>query len=94
MRVAVEGVRSGAAISVQLGRDDLEALAYAGTAHPAPRRAVSDPVHAFDPRRTAILLLGGKKTGDPRWYETAVRIADRLYDEYIAELKREGLIDD
>ncbi len=50
-------------------------------------------LYAFDPRRTAILLIGGKKTGDERWYETFVPIADRLYDEYIAELKREGLLD-
>jgi hypothetical protein len=50
-------------------------------------------LYAFDPRRTAILLIGGKKTGGRRWYETTVRIADRLYDEYIAELKREGLLD-
>jgi hypothetical protein len=26
-------------------------------------------LYAFDPRRTAILLLGGDKTGDERWYE-------------------------
>lgn len=51
-------------------------------------------LYAFDPRRTAILLLGGKKTGDPRWYAAAVPQADRLYDEYIAELKREGLLDE
>jgi hypothetical protein len=50
-------------------------------------------LYAFDPRRTAILLIGGKKTGDPRWYETSIAIADRLYDEYIAELQREGLLD-
>jgi hypothetical protein len=50
-------------------------------------------LYAFDPRRTAILLVGGKKTGDQRWYETFVPIADRLYDEYIAELEKEGLLD-
>jgi hypothetical protein len=50
-------------------------------------------LYAFDPRRIAILLAGGKKTGDRRWYETIVPIADRLYDEYIAQLKREGLLD-
>ena len=50
-------------------------------------------LYAFDPRRTAILLIGGKKTGDQRWHETFVPIADRLYDEYITELKREGLLD-
>lgn len=47
---------------------------------------------AFDPRRTAILLFGGNKTGDDRWYDKMVPIADRLYDEYLKELKDEGLI--
>jgi hypothetical protein len=48
--------------------------------------------YAFDPRRTAILLIGGDKTGDARFYKTMIPIADRLYDEYIAELQKEGLI--
>jgi hypothetical protein len=48
--------------------------------------------YAFDPRRTAILLIGGDKTGDDRVYERMIPIADRLYDVYIAELKNEGLI--
>jgi hypothetical protein len=48
--------------------------------------------YAFDPRRTAILLIGGIKTGDDRFYERTVPIADSLYETYIAELKKEGLI--
>ena len=48
--------------------------------------------YAFDPRRTAILLIGGDKTGDDRFYKSMVHIADRLYDDYIAELRKEGLI--
>jgi len=39
------------------------------------------------------LLLGGRKTGDGRWYKTFVPIADRIYDEYLETLKQEGLID-
>ena len=35
--------------------------------------------YAFDPRRTAILLLGGDKTGDDRFYERMVPRADALY---------------
>ncbi len=50
--------------------------------------------YAFDPRRSAILLLGGDRTGDDRFYERMVPIADALYDEHIAALRREGLIDD
>jgi hypothetical protein len=48
--------------------------------------------YAFDPRRTAILLIGGHKTGDDRFYKKMVPVADRLYDDYIAELRKEGLI--
>lgn len=43
-------------------------------------------LYAFDPRRVAILLIGGDKTGDDRWYETYVPIADRLYDECLKEV--------
>lgn len=49
-------------------------------------------LYAFDPRRSAILLLGGDKTGDSRWYEVNVPIADSLYDEHLEQLKKEGLI--
>ena len=50
-------------------------------------------LYAFDPRRTAILLIGGDKTGQDRWYETFVPLADRLYDEHLQVLKKEGLTD-
>ena len=44
---------------------------------------------AFDPRRTAILLLGGDKTNRWRqWYERMIPIADRLFDEHLEELRK------
>jgi hypothetical protein len=47
----------------------------------------------FDPRSTAILLLGGNKTGKwNAWYPAAVGEADELYDTYLVELREEGLI--
>lgn len=49
-------------------------------------------LYAFDPRRCAVLLIGGDKTGKDRWYEQYVPIADRLYDELLNELRKEGLI--
>ncbi len=49
-------------------------------------------LYAFDPRRSAILLIGGDKTGDGRWYDTYIPVADRLYGEHLDELKKEGLI--
>ena len=50
-------------------------------------------LYAFDPRRTAILLIGGDKTGDDRWYETYIPVADRLYAAHLDQLRKEGLID-
>lgn len=47
-------------------------------------------LYAFDPRRTAILLIGGDKTGDNRWYDVNVPVADLLYDEHLEQLRREG----
>ena len=49
-------------------------------------------LYAFDPRRAAILLMGGDKTGDDRFYEKHVPVADDLYDTYLDELRKEGLI--
>ncbi len=46
-------------------------------------------LYAFDPRRAAVLLIGGDKTGDNRWYERFVPMADRIYDRHLAELEKE-----
>ena len=48
---------------------------------------------AFDPRRHAILLLGGDKSGNwDVWYDWAIPAADDLYDLYLRELADEGLL--
>jgi hypothetical protein len=48
--------------------------------------------YAFDPRRAAILLIGGNKANDKRFYQRMIPLADRLYDEHLDEIRREGLI--
>jgi len=45
-------------------------------------------LYAFDPGRVGILLVGGNKTGDKRWYEKNVPVADKLYDEHLVDLKK------
>jgi len=45
--------------------------------------------YAFDPRRTAILLIGGDKTNDPFFYDRMIPIADALYDEHLEDLRNE-----
>ncbi len=37
----------------------------------------------------AILLIGGDKTGNDRWYDQFVPIADKLYDEHLVILEEE-----
>jgi hypothetical protein len=40
-------------------------------------------IFAFDPSRSALLLLGGDKAGNwLRWYREHIPIAERLYNEY------------
>lgn len=48
--------------------------------------------YAFDPQRTAILPIGGGKTGKTRFYEELLPVTDALYDTHLEELKREGWI--
>lgn len=48
-------------------------------------------LYAFDPRRMAILLLGGDKSGDDGWYDVNVPRAEELFDDHLAELRKEGL---
>lgn len=48
-------------------------------------------LYAFDPRRAAILLIGGDKTGNERWYDEYVPVADALYDAHLEALQLEGL---
>jgi len=46
---------------------------------------------AFDPRRTAILLIGGDKRD--RWqefYAQMIPLADQLFDEHLEEFESEG----
>ena len=51
-------------------------------------------LYAFDPRRTAILLIGGNKTGNDRWYDKYIPVADKLYKQHLVTLKMKGLIND
>ena len=47
-------------------------------------------LYALDPRRAAILLIGGDKTGDDRFYDRMVPVADQLYDEHVQEIESES----
>ncbi|MFD8200492.1 type II toxin-antitoxin system RelE/ParE family toxin [Streptomyces sp. NPDC003470] len=43
-------------------------------------------VFAFDPTRSALLLLGGDKAGNwDRWYRDSIPLAERLYHDYVGD---------
>jgi hypothetical protein len=46
-------------------------------------------LYAFDPKRNAVLLIGGDKTGNNRWYEVFVPLADGIYTRYLEETTQE-----
>jgi len=41
---------------------------------------------AFDPQRQAILLVGGDKAGDKRWYARFIPIADERYRRHLGRI--------
>ena len=45
-------------------------------------------LYAFDPV-AALLLIGGDKTDDLKWYEKYVPIADDLFDQHLRQLEEE-----
>lgn len=46
--------------------------------------------YAFDPHRKAILLIGSSKSDDKRFYEKMIPLADRLLDEHLRQIEKEG----
>ena len=46
-------------------------------------------LYAFDPRASALLLVGGDKTGNDRWYDEYVPYADALYADHLKTLREE-----
>lgn len=41
--------------------------------------------YVFDPIRQAVMLCGGDKTGDKRFYKKMIPLAETIYDEYLQE---------
>jgi hypothetical protein len=47
-------------------------------------------LYAFDPQRNVILLVGGDKGSDDRWYARHIPLADKLYGQHLESLKEAG----
>jgi len=81
-----------------LGRplvDTLEGSRLPNMKELRPRGGHLRVLFAFDPRRVAILLLGGDKSGRWKaWYAEAIPAAEQLYEEHLAQLRDEGELTD
>lgn len=55
-----------------------------------PCMTYSETEWEVDPPRTAILLTGGSKTGNNRWYEEYVPRAEGIYDRHLRALEAEN----
>ncbi len=79
-----------------LGRrfvDTVKGSRHANMKELHPRGGSLRSLFAFDPRRIAILLIGGDKTNRwQAWYREFIPIADRLYHEHLESLEIEGLL--
>jgi hypothetical protein len=43
--------------------------------------------YAFDPKRQAVLLIGGDKTGDKRFYQKMIRLCEQIWQRYLQEME-------
>jgi hypothetical protein len=41
--------------------------------------------YVFDPMRQAVLLIGGDKTGDDRFYDRMIPTAEKIWAQYLKE---------
>ncbi len=79
-----------------LGRplvDTVKSSRHANMKELRPRGGYLRVLFAFDPRRMAILLIGGDKSNRwQAWYREFIPIADALYDEHLDTIRKEGWI--
>jgi len=74
---------------VQLGHPYSSAVK--GTRHALRElrsRSTTNPLrvfYAFDPVRDAVLIIGGNKKGDDRFYERMLPLAERIWEQYLRE---------
>jgi hypothetical protein len=75
-------------VGPNLGRPRVDHIK--GSVHQNMKELKGDPVRilfAFDPDRSAVLLLGGAKTGDDRWYRRNVPLADEEFSLHLQEME-------
>ena len=74
-----------------LGRPWADSLAGTKLKELVPRGDYIRILFRFDPRKTGILLVGGDKHRlCAEWYRTMIPLGEKLYEDYLEELRTEG----
>jgi len=53
------------------------------------KQQVFRTMFVFDPARNAVILIGGDKTGDKRFYEKIIPLAEEIYSDYLRRFSHE-----
>ncbi len=75
------GVTLGSPYSSALNGTDFAFRELRGTAGKAELRIL----YAFDPRRDAVLIVGGDKNGDKGFYKRMIAQAEKVWKQYLVE---------
>ncbi len=89
---AADGARTPPALPILLGRQRFTARSHA-RASSAERRQAHPGLLCLRLQANVDTAHRGDKTGNDRFYEDYVPVADDLYDEHLDELRKEGLIE-
>jgi hypothetical protein len=74
-----------------LGRPWADSLVGTKLKELIPRGDYIRILFRLDPRKTGILLIGGDKQGLwDEWYKKMIPLAEKLYEDYPEELRKEG----
>ncbi len=46
-------------------------------------------LYAFDPKRQALLLVGGNKASDKKWYDRMMKVAETIFEAHLEQLRKE-----
>ena len=46
-------------------------------------------LYAFDQKRQALLLIGGNKAGDKRWYKRMIPLAEAIFERHLRNSEKE-----
>jgi hypothetical protein len=92
-KAIVNVVRKLEVLGLQLGYPHSSAIEGAPVAfrelRPKGGESPLRVIYAFDPVRDAVLIIGGDKSNDPKFYDRILPEASKIWQQYLAELRKD-----